>query len=405
MKKPAEIKMIILYALFFISVLFLLNHFFFPNILDVQNFLHWDAEHYYWIKNNGYKDFRVAFFPLFPMLWKVCSLGVYGIVIANALLFLVSFYFLVKLIGATNREVLLYLSIPSFCFFVLPYSESVFFASSTLLLIGLKKKKNILVLLGLLLSTLSRPAFTIFIPALLIAELICEQVNKQLFLRILAYIFTALLGLLLVGLIQHHYTGIWFNFFEVQKGWGNKLQMPSFPLTSWAGGLIVRLDGAAMLTGTLAGIAICLYVVKARWKKRVHMPKEVIFSLSYLAGITLSVLMFRGGLLFSLNRFVFAVPFIIVAIHFYLVQGIHFSRKQLIIGFVLLFLFWLSFGSYVHIQALLKYILLSLYLFLVILIKVPNKSAGNIFYYLLILLNVIFQFVFLIRFLSGGWVG
>src|ERR1035437_469568 len=405
MNKNIEIKILLFYSVSFAVILFILNQLFFPNLLVAQNFLNWDAEHYCWIANYGYKDFRVAFFPLFPMIWKVSHLSIYGIVIFNVLFFLLSFYFLLKTLTVSPLEIILYLSIPSFCFFILPYSESVFFASSTILLIGLKNKKNALILLGLFLSTLARPAFTIFIPALIIAELLCEKIDKKLFLRILMYIVTTLLGLLLVGLIQHYYTGKWFEFFEVQKGWGNKLQMPSFPLTSWAGGLIVRLDGAALLFGTVAGIIMCLYILKAKFMQRITMPKEVVFSLCYLAGISLTVLFFRGGSLFSLNRFVFVVPFIIIAANFYLTQKITFSNKQMIIAFVLINIFWLSFGSYVHIQEFLKFFALSLYLFLLILFKSYKSIIQKTSLILLIIINTIFQFVFLIRFLNGNWVG
>src|SRR5579872_300456 len=129
MKKNVEIKVPLIYAVCFGVLIYLLNLFFYPSILNQESFLHWDAEHYYWIKNNGYEGFRVAFFPLFPMLWKVTSLSIYGVVLFNALLFLLSFYFLARLFSLPPLHILLYLSIPSFFFFYLPYSESVFFAS------------------------------------------------------------------------------------------------------------------------------------------------------------------------------------------------------------------------------------------------------------------------------------
>jgi len=405
MNKNIEIKIVVLYSLCFAAILFSLNQLLFPNLFTAQNFLNWDAEHYCWIANYGYKDFRVAFFPLFPLIWKVTSLSIYGIVLFNAMLFLFSFYFLLKILVISPLEIILYLSIPSFCFFILPYTESVFFASSVILLIGLKNKKTGLVLLGLFLSTLARPAFTIFIPALIIAELLCEKTDKKLFLRILSYVLTTLLGLLLVGFIQHYYTGKWFEFFEAQKGWGNKLQVPNFPLTSWAGGLIVRLDGAAMLFGTVAGFIMCLYIFKAKIIRHVNISKEVVFSLCYVAGITLTVFLFRGGSLFSLNRFVFAVPFIVVAFNFYFTQKIFFTKKQMLIGFLLIFIFWLSFGSYVHIQTLLKFLFLSIYLFLLIALKSNNEIFSKVSLILFIFINVVFQFTFFIRFLNGDWVG
>ncbi|HWY36917.1 MAG TPA: hypothetical protein VNY73_00055 [Bacteroidia bacterium] len=405
MKKNVEIKVPLIYAVCFGVLIYLLNLFFYPSILNQESFLHWDAEHYYWIKNNGYEGFRVAFFPLFPMLWKVTSLSVYGVVLFNALLFLFSFYFLARLFSLPPLHILLYLSIPSFFFFYLPYSESVFFASATILLAGLKSKKSSLVFLGLFFSTLSRPAFTVFIPALIIAELLSKEKDKKIVWRILLYILISTAGLLLVAIVQQHYTGQWFRFFEAQKGWGNYLQVPKFPLTSWAGDLIVRLDGASLLIGLTAGITVLLYIFKAGSMKEIKLPTEVIFSLCYLAGISMTVLLFRGGNLFSLNRFVFAVPFIIVAADFYLKQDFTFTNKQVLVVFFVVFIFWLSFGSYVHIQALLKYLLLSLYLILLISCKSGNKIFSKTSIILLILINMIFQLAFYTRFLNGGWVG
>ena len=66
LKSKSELKIISLYILLFSVLLFLVNKFFMPGILASANFLNWDAEHYSWIKDNGYEGFRVAFFPLFP---------------------------------------------------------------------------------------------------------------------------------------------------------------------------------------------------------------------------------------------------------------------------------------------------------------------------------------------------
>lgn len=405
MKINNEIRIIILYAIYFVSLLIALNHVFFHGLLDSSHFINWDAGYYFRIKNNGYEGFNVAFFPLFPMIWIGLSFSIIGIVFFNAILFLTSFYILIRVLKTTTWETILYLSIPSFIFFYLPYTESIFFASSTLLFFGLKDRKKYLVATGLLLCTLSRPAFTVFIPAIIITELLCETINAKLFLRLGLYLAVTLVGLLIVGIIQYQYTGKWFEFFIAQNHWENKLQIPKFPLTSYASGLIVRLDGAAMLVGTIATIILSLLIFKLKSFKDIIIQKEVVFSLCYLAGITFIVLIFRGGNLFSLNRFVFAVPFIIVVADFYFKRKISFSKKQLMFIFLIIFSFWLFFGSYGHIQTLLKFFLLSVYLFLIATIKSDNKYINRISIGLLIFTNLIFQIIFFIRFLNVGWVG
>src|SRR5690606_31502392 len=106
-----------------------------------SSFLNWDAEHYHWIRNKGYEGFRVAFFPLFPFIWKLIPIGAIGVSVLNGCVFLVSFYFLIRQLGSSWKEVIVYLSIPGCIFFFLPYSEALFFLCSTLILIGLRKNK------------------------------------------------------------------------------------------------------------------------------------------------------------------------------------------------------------------------------------------------------------------------
>ena len=53
-KTNKDLKKIGLYVLLFSSVILFVNQFVMPNILSSKNFLNWDAEHYYWIKNFGW---------------------------------------------------------------------------------------------------------------------------------------------------------------------------------------------------------------------------------------------------------------------------------------------------------------------------------------------------------------
>ena len=227
----------------------------------------------------------------------------------------------------------------------------------------------------------------------------------QSFIRITIQMTVILAGICMTGLIQFIYTGEWFKFFFIQAEWGNKLQFPKLPLTSWAGGMIVRLDAAAMLIGTVAGLVLLSKIFKIGFIKSLQIPKEVIFSLAYLCGITLSVLFFRGGSLFSLNRFIFATPFIIIAMNYFLKQDFKLSIRAILTGFLLINLFFLFFGSYVHIMSLLKFLVLVLYLSLLLIMKMENKMISRIAMVLMIGINIFFQVYFYIRFLEGGWIG
>jgi hypothetical protein len=195
----------------------------------------------------------------------------------------------------------------------------------------------------------------------------------------------------------------------VQQGWGNHLQLPMLPFTTWGGNMIVRLDGIALIFGVLSGVFLLIYILNLKVFKLSVLPKEIILSLAYIGGITLMVLIFRGGSLFSLNRFVFASPFILIVINYFLSIDIFLSKKQLFLIFLLIVLYWLMFGSYVHIQAFLKYFFVSFYVIAFFMIKSKNIKLSKFSYIVLILLNFTFQLVFFTHFLMTkgdiGWVG
>jgi hypothetical protein len=190
----------------------------------------------------------------------------------------------------------------------------------------------------------------------------------------------------------------------MSKGWGGVFHFLKLPFTSWGGDLIARFDGVSMLFGIFSGLLLFFIFLKTPYSKRHLIAKEVVFSLIYLFGVTVFIIL-RGGMLFSLNRFIFASPFIIIGVNFWLNQTSFIKGKQLLYIFGFICLFWLLFGSYVHIQTFIKYFLLSIYVVLIFVVKLENKSIRKLALCLLIVLNVIFQLIFYIRFLSGNWVG
>ena len=155
----------------------------------------------------------------------------------------------------------------------------------------------------------------------------------------------------------------------------------------------------------MSGSFLTALILKLKWVKDTVLPKEVIFSLAYLGGITIAVLLFRGGSLFSLNRFVFATPFIIVVLNYWIKQQFNLKIKKLLLIFGLIFIFWFLFGSYVHIQQIIKFGLLSLYATLIFALKSDKEIIRKYSLILLIIINFSFQIIFYIRFLNGDWVG
>src|SRR6185503_18555946 len=88
--------LILLYGLCLI-LLKAIEHFYLGvNIFSANNFLYWDAAHYSDIRTSGYVNENVAFFPLFPFLWKCLPDGLGFVVAFNGILFLLSMALLAR---------------------------------------------------------------------------------------------------------------------------------------------------------------------------------------------------------------------------------------------------------------------------------------------------------------------
>lgn len=399
-----NLKTIVIYLLVFFGTIISVQQLIFNDLFDMSHFLYWDAEHYIFIKNNGYAGRRVAFFPLFPLIWRMISVNAYWISVLNGFIFLISFIVLVKHLRIKNKlEILCYLSIPSFIFCFLPYSESFFFLASTFILIGFIRNQQLFIYIGLFISILTRPAFVILVPSFFIIALLSKKDNLSR-LHLVNYTIITAVGVLLVAFIQYLDTGEWFKFFEAQKNWGNELQFPRLPLRSWGHGYALGLDGLAFLIGIISGGFILGLITKLKGLGKIHIADEFIYALSYLGGITLLVLLYRGGLLFSLNRFVFATPFVIVAFHYWIQQKFVLKNKDLLIIFIVIWLYWFLFESYINLYQMIKFTLLSFYVLLIFALKSDKNLIRKLSYILIILVNFSFQVISYVGFLKEKWI-
>ncbi len=371
------------------------------NPVSRNSFLVWDTIHYYDIVKNGYNPASTAFFPLFPFFWKITGLGGIGIAVLNGIIFILSVSYLATVLNLPSKIYLLLLTFPSIFFCFIPYSESLFFLGGCLLLVGIIQGKNYLALAGILIDSITRPVAAVFVPAFIIMALFTVAEAKERRRNALLYSLTAVAGLLLVLFIQYSATGEWFTFFKAQRdGWGNSFRLPRFHFTSWNGDNIVRLDATAFLIGMSATAALGYMLLKRKLKE---MNPALLFSLLYLAGICWLVLFTRGGSMFSLNRFIYATPFFFVALPELI--KIRWSIKNYILLFVTVNAFWLLFGSYVHIQQVLIYLLLTIFLFSLLFISHPKRIINMVGYSVFMLGNITLQIYFFQWFLNGGWVG
>lgn len=296
------------------------------------NLINWDANWYQSIRDKNYEYFwfmasNSAFFPLFSYCWKLLGLSSVGISVFNLFLFLVSLNLLYRTFSITQKQLLLYLSLPSVLFFGVPMSESFFFFFCTLFLIGLKKDNVYLIVFGLLFASLTRATAMFFIPCILAMELTtCEKLfDKQCLKNILLYSFVSLLGLFIVVLIQYAYTGVWFAFAKQQlRFWKHSFDLPTFPLVSHGGENTLWLDGTAFVMGFLfLFISIVLFFKKlinaSRLNKDLLKDKSFFYSLYYVSVITVYALFFNSKCMEaqttidSISRYFFCTAFFVLA--------------------------------------------------------------------------------------------
>ena len=226
--------------------------------------------------------------------------------------------------------------------------------------------------------------------------------SKQKLLQSFWMIVACVGSMLIVFTLQYFQTGEWLSFIHVQKDWGNYLRLPAFPLNSWAGGFIVRLDAIAFFFGIGAAVALG-YILFHKSKIKNNFENTLVFSLCYLSILSFIILFTRGGILNSLNRYLFCSAFFILVLHS-LFQNLAFNKKNVLILFFTSGIFWLLFASYVHIQTVLKFEFLSLYLILLLAANAENKFWKNTGYYAVFAGNIIFMLIFMHRFLNGTWV-
>lgn len=403
--KQNNIGILLSYTLFIVATFFLINHFALFKPISEKDFLNWDAFHYNYIHSISYNFSNVAFFPLFPTIWSYSGLSAIGISIFNFVLFLMAFYALNKELKNCPLETLLFLSLPSFVFMALPYTESLFFLASIFIILGMNREKFDWVLIGLLIASLTRPVFTVFIPAFIISEYLSERTIRQKTLRTLAFIGVSGMGLVLASYIQYLDTDVWFAAFKVQEQWDTYFRFPTFPLRSWAAGIPTRLDGLALFFGMISGIIVFLKMIRFKRLESLKLSQSEVFALSYLAGVSLTVLFFRGGWLPSLNRYLFATAFFMVGFKVFLRFKFTIHWKIIGLSFLILTVYWFLFASYVHIQTLLKFAAVSFIPLGILLFKNKNKKVRLTAFAAIIFVNIIFQLYFYFRHLSGDWVG
>jgi hypothetical protein len=384
---------------------------------DSYNLLTWDANWYDSIRKSGYVFIpdsvcNMAFFPLFPLVWDLLKVDAVLISIINAVLFMVSF---ILLMGRKNQSVfylLALISIPSFVFFFVPFSESLFFLFGTLFLLGYESSNKWLIVIGLAGACLTRSVAMIFIPALIFTQLICGEWNRKNIMDILLYTTAPLCSIAVVVFWQYFETGKWFYFIEVQQYWNRYPHVPELPFEVLSAGRIARFDATALLIGFIAAYFCITWGINTLWAKYRKIPNPtavppgVVFSALYLAGATFTNIFFSfeldaGSVLMSLNRYIFATPFFICFIRWLATE--YAPPRHVIIGIVVL-----TAATFLS-TALWQQSVSVMYYFVAFAMIYPLGSLlkkGSVPAYLMIYaLNITFQIMLFNDLLHKKWVG
>lgn len=364
-----------------------------------EKLLQFDAKLYFKISLEGYsEDWLCAFFPLFPFLWHLIGQGTLSISLLNALFFVCAASYLGYILRLGFLEYLFCLSIPSVVFMLVPYTEALFFTICTVLIAGLRSSNPSKQFLGLFFSSLVRPTSFVFAPAILFTYLLGSDKRRR-WSKFALCTFALSAGLGATIFIHHYFTGKWFVFFEAQKMWKNYLHVPQLPLTSWGGDFITRLDGTVLFCAI-----VCLLGIVQILRRKILPSPDVVFSSFYVLGTAGLILAFRDGNLYSLNRFVYCTPFIIVLINYYF-KNYTFKARDLFVVIVSSELLWLFFGSYNHIQNLGAYSVITCYFVFLVFSKHRHIVVAKLSLVTLILANSTMLIFCINRYLNGKWVG
>lgn len=271
---------------------------------------YFDTGWYTAIKSIGYQSPQSpAFFPGFPFLWKALHIGPAFMGAVNAVFWILGVWLLKQSKAIAVESLFFSMLVPVSLFFFIPYSESLFFVSVVLVILGLQRDDIRLTVLGIVVSALIRPTAAVIIPSLFIARLITTRAFIPSLKKGIIEGVAGLVGVAIVFSIQSIDTGEFLSFFEAQKEWGNGVTSPSWVLKTWGGHVITQLDGSALFIGIM-----CLFVLIRSAQQKATLNAVQLFG---IAGITLTCLLVmftRSGYVFSLNRFVYATAFFPLAI-------------------------------------------------------------------------------------------
>jgi hypothetical protein len=381
-----------------------------------NNLVRFDGSWYKSIRDSGYilipnRGCNLAFFPAFPFLWRALAVSALDISVINLILFGASILFLLRNFQISNSLFFFIISTPSFIFFAVPYSESLFFLFSSMILVGYKKDLKTVKYIGFFGAATVRSVCLLFFPAIILCEVILSYkpglTLKRKLINASCSILSCLAGLLISVSVQYLQTGKLFYFLTVQKYWRREWIIPRLPLTSMAPDRVLGTDAIAFTLGVIAVLLVLrlLYssIKNHSLKRPCTVSPPIIFSMIYVIGITFMDTFFSlnspGANIWSINRHIMSTPFSVVFI-IWLCQEYSGGKKEIIVASLLVVVGIAFTGVFEYPKMIVQYCLF----FLVVILFRYFPKYGDYFFvvYILMLLH---QITFYNDFLMGQWLG
>lgn|GEM_PF-5649112 len=357
---------------------------------------HFDVVHYLHISAFDYghrPEMTAAFFPLFGFVLRLVGNSLIYASAINTICYGIGLYLIMKTFKIPIYIGILYISLPTQFFFYIPYSESLYFLTISLLLISLAKSKTKQGITSALMSSVTRAAGTVLLPSLLVTSFLYRRVNATIFSIALCFI----VGTVAVVLYQYPYTHNYLAYMNAQQHWSHKLQWPKLPFDSWNytyrwidytalyfGFICILITIRLVFLATIKGKLIEGELIVGNYKS---IPFQLMFSLLCISALTVFTLAYKGGLLFSLNRYLFCAPFFLILLSDWakLVKN---NKFLLIVGLTLAYI---SCHMFIHIVAILIPLIGIAYILLIGYLPKLSKIIRVLLVGLLYLAGVIFQ--------------
>lgn len=407
--------------------------------LQNEHFDRWDASIYYQVKSRMYVYeeayfgyVRGAFFPLFPLVWKISQLNFAGISLFNYFLFAFSVMLLLHFFSTHDLTTKLliftvFLSVPSTIIFGIPYTESLFIFTSMIVFIGLHKNNFKMYFIGALLLAMVRPATVFVCFSIVFTDILISIRNKNLTktVNLIALKITPFIsGYFLAVFIQFLYSGSWLTYLKAQSHWEGKIGIPT-TISDWS------LEGFGLSSFAISFVTmpVMIYtIIRLFQKNKTHEQKSIvdtydlkineksltyIFTVSsfYIISICWFIFFTSQGNIHSYFRFILCSPAFYVILLYILNMSDTFSTIKtslLFPGSLIFYLIFINSTSYTnHLKN--DFALYGSYLFIcnilfLMLLKRINNYYKFAFFFIIIFCNLVWNTYLLNCFLCNSWI-